>query len=81
MDAALARRVRGLRKRFGSLHVLRDVALELHAGEILALVGENGAGKSTLVQRIAGSRKPDAGRVDLFVDAAATSAEQRDRTA
>ena len=65
---ALVLRVHGLRKRFGSLHVLRDITLDLHAGEILALVGENGAGKSTLVRCIAGSRKPDAGRVDLFVD-------------
>ena len=58
-------RVRGLRKRFGSLRVLRGVDLDLRAGEILALVGENGAGKSTLVECLAGAAKADGGRIEL----------------
>jgi signal transduction histidine kinase/ABC-type branched-subunit amino acid transport system ATPase component len=58
-------RVRGLRKRFGALSVLRGVDLTVRSGEILALVGENGAGKSTLVQCIAGSLTPEGGAVEL----------------
>jgi signal transduction histidine kinase/ABC-type multidrug transport system ATPase subunit len=58
-------RVRRLTKRFGRLQVLRDVGFDLHAGEILALVGENGAGKSTVVRCIARTYPADAGTVEL----------------
>src|SRR5262245_857931 len=61
-------RVRGLRKRFGSLAVLRGVDLEVRRGEVLALVGENGAGKSTLVQCVAGTMRADAGRSKVAGD-------------
>ena len=46
--------VRGLCKQFPGVRALHEVALELHQGEVLALIGENGAGKSTLMKILAG---------------------------
>lgn len=47
-------RLRGIGKRFGPVTVLRDVDLDIHAGEVLILAGENGAGKSTLIKILGG---------------------------
>src|ERR1700682_3941559 len=58
--------VRDVRKSFGSTRALAGVALEAHAGEVHAVLGENGAGKSTLLNVLAGVVVPDAGEV--FVD-------------
>ncbi|HTU87246.1 MAG TPA: ATP-binding cassette domain-containing protein [Solirubrobacteraceae bacterium] len=63
--------VRDLTKRYGSLTALRGVNLELHAGEIVGLVGDNGAGKSTLVNIVAGALPPTSGSV--LVDGAEVS--------
>ena len=54
---------RGISKSFGSVQALYDVDLQLHAGEVLALVGDNGAGKSTLVKSITGNHRIDAGEI------------------
>ncbi len=54
-----------IRKSFGGIHALKDVSLELRAGEIHALVGENGAGKSTLMRILAGACQKDAGVVKI----------------
>jgi simple sugar transport system ATP-binding protein len=54
----------GIRKRFGSVLAVDGVDLELHAGEIHALVGENGAGKSTLAAIAFGAVVPDEGTID-----------------
>src|ERR1039458_4018554 len=56
-------RADGIGKRYGGVHALRTASLALSAGEAHALVGENGAGKSTLARIVAGSVRPDAGRI------------------
>jgi len=55
--------VRELSKRFGGVHALEKVSLDLHPGEVLALAGDNGAGKSTLIKTISGVHKPDEGTI------------------
>ena len=51
-------------KRFGGVTALRGVSLDLHAGEILALLGENGAGKSTLIKTLGGIVEPTEGTIE-----------------
>ncbi|MGY1496714.1 ATP-binding cassette domain-containing protein [Streptomyces sp. QTS52] len=56
--------LRGVSKRFGAVQALTEVELEVHAGEVVALVGDNGAGKSTLVKTIAGVHPIDDGVIE-----------------
>jgi len=55
--------LRGINKSFGAVQVLRDVDLDVHAGEVTALVGDNGAGKSTLIKCVAGIHPFDDGEM------------------
>jgi D-xylose transport system ATP-binding protein len=52
----------GVTKRFGAVQALGGVDFDVHAGEVVGLVGDNGAGKSTLVKTISGIYSPDEGR-------------------
>jgi branched-chain amino acid transport system ATP-binding protein len=59
-------RLRGVGRRFGGLQAVRDVDLEIVAGERRAILGPNGAGKTTLFNLIAGDYSVSAGRIELF---------------
>jgi branched-chain amino acid transport system ATP-binding protein len=56
-------RVEGLHAGYGLATVLRDVSIEAHAGEAIAVIGPNGAGKTTLLKTIMGMLRASRGRV------------------
>jgi Cu-processing system ATP-binding protein len=56
-------RVTGLTKRFGALHVLRGLDLEIGEGRVTAIVGPNGAGKTTLMKTVLGLTRSDGGEI------------------
>ena len=60
---ALPITIRGLTKKFGSLHALDSVDLDVKSGEFLTLLGPSGSGKTTLLMAIAGFNRPDSGSI------------------
>ena len=57
--------LRNIHKAFGGVVAIQDFSLDLHAGEIVALVGDNGAGKSTLIKMVSGVYFPTSGEILL----------------
>ncbi|MBD0291247.1 MAG: ABC transporter ATP-binding protein, partial [Thermoleophilia bacterium] len=60
-------RARALERRLGGKRVIRDLDLDVAAGECMLVVGPNGAGKSTLLALLAGLLAPTAGTLDVAV--------------
>jgi len=58
-------RLQSVTKRFGARSVLREVSLEVAAGEYVAVIGESGIGKSTLLNVIAGLEPIDSGTIQF----------------
>lgn len=58
--------IAGLKKSFGSLHVLRGVDLDIYRGENVVVLGRSGTGKSVLIKIMVGLLKPDAGKVTML---------------
>ncbi|TDW23523.1 ATP-binding cassette domain-containing protein [Kribbella kalugense] len=61
VGAGTVLKLQGISKRFGAVQALKNIELDVRAGEVMALVGDNGAGKSTLVKTIAGVYTADDG--------------------
>ena len=57
--------LKNIHKAFGGLTAIENFSLDLHSGEVVALVGDNGAGKSTLIKMISGVHPPTSGEILL----------------
>ncbi len=55
--------IRNVSKRFGAFQALNDINLDIHSGELVALLGPSGCGKTTLLRIIAGLESPDVGSI------------------
>jgi branched-chain amino acid transport system ATP-binding protein len=73
-------RLEALNVSYGAIDALRDVALAVHSGEVVTLIGANGAGKSTTLRAITGLLAPKSGRV-VFEGADITSVPAHKRVA
>jgi sulfate transport system ATP-binding protein len=70
--------IRNINKQFGDFHALRDVNLDIHSGELVALLGPSGCGKTTLLRIIAGLETADSGSI-LFSGEDTTDVHVRER--
>ena len=58
-------RLVGIGKRYGAVEALREVDLEVEAGEVVAICGDNGAGKSTLIRIVSGAHEASEGTIEI----------------
>jgi len=63
LDSAPIVEMRNINVAFGGVHAVRNVTIDLHAGEVIGLVGGNGAGKSTLMRVLSGAHPADSGEI------------------
>jgi ABC-2 type transport system ATP-binding protein len=56
----------GLSKRYGNVHALESLDLEVAEGEVVGYLGPNGAGKTTTIRLLLGLIRPTAGRAEIF---------------
>jgi ABC-2 type transport system ATP-binding protein len=66
VDVVLAIRTEALSKRYGGVDVLKDLDLEVAAGEVVGYLGPNGAGKTTTIRLLLGLIRPTSGRAEIF---------------
>ncbi len=55
----------GIGKTYGAVVAVREVDLDIHAGEVVAICGDNGAGKSSLIKVISGAEEPTSGSMQM----------------
>ena len=58
-------RFRGVDKRFGEHHVLRELDLDVGAGEKVSIIGPSGSGKTTILRMLMTLERPDKGAIDV----------------
>lgn len=66
MDTNVKIKVKGLKKSFGNLHVLRGIDAEISAGEVICVIGPSGSGKSTFLRCL--NRLEEATEGEILVD-------------
>ncbi|MBD7976877.1 sulfate ABC transporter ATP-binding protein [Pseudomonas sp.] len=70
--------IRNVHKQFGAFRALNDINLDIHSGELVALLGPSGCGKTTLLRIIAGLETPDTGSI-VFHGEDVSTRDVRDR--
>ena len=57
--------MRHMQKRFGGVHAVEDVSVDLYPGEVVGVLGHNGAGKTVLMKMLSGADRPDGGEIRI----------------